>query len=536
MNDHPTILAVDDDAQVLALLKRVLPPDGYVVQTAASGEQALAAAAARPPDLILLDIHLPGLDGLEVCQRLKANPATRHIPVILLSASSGAQERVTGLQAGAVDYLTKPFRREELLARVKVHLDLSRASLALAAQAAALREANAQLQTEVARRERTEESLRASLAQAERSRAALLGVMEDQQRTEAALRLTEAEFRVLAEAVPQIVWACRPDGGNIYYNQQWVDYTGMTLAESYGAGWNKPFHPDDQQRAWDAWQRTTEHGEPYALECRLRRADGVYHWWLIRGTPLRAADGQVLKWFGTCTDIEDLKKNEAATLASLREKEALLREIHHRVKNNLQIMSSLLRLQARQIEHPDARAALVDMQSRIRSMALIHEHLYRSQNLAAVDLAAYLKSLCIQLCRALVATTGAIQPELDLAPVRLEIDQAIPCGLLVNELIANCLKHGFPEGRTGKIWVTLQPVAGGPQLCLRVADNGVGLPPDFEARRSKSLGLQLVSDLTKQIGGTLAVQPAPDGSGVVCELIFTPRGIPNAPPQPGAAA
>jgi PAS domain S-box-containing protein len=129
---------------------------------------------------------------------------------------------------------------------------------------------------------------------------------------DAALQASEREFRSLAESMPQIVWITRPDGWNIYFNQQWVDYTGLTLEESYGHGWNKPFHPDDQQRAWEAWQNATQHSTDYSIECRLRRADGTYRWWLIRGVPQRDASGQILKWFGTCTDIEDIKRAEAA--------------------------------------------------------------------------------------------------------------------------------------------------------------------------------------------------------------------------------
>ena len=132
-----------------------------------------------------------------------------------------------------------------------------------------------------------------------------------QERT-AELRTSEQEFRSLAESMPQIVWATRPDGWNLYFNHQWVDYTGMTMEESYGHGWNTPFHPDDKQRAWEAWQRATKHNEPYSLECRLRRADGVYRWWLVRGSPMLGPNGEILKWFGTCTDIEELKHSEAA--------------------------------------------------------------------------------------------------------------------------------------------------------------------------------------------------------------------------------
>ncbi len=125
-----------------------------------------------------------------------------------------------------------------------------------------------------------------------------------------------SEFSLLAESIPQIVWMTRPDGSNFYFNQQWVDYTGLTLEESSGAGWNKPFHPDDQQRAWDAWEEATKGRGTYSLECRLRRADGVYKWWLIRGNPVLDAQGTVLNWIGTCTDIEHIKSSEAALRTS----------------------------------------------------------------------------------------------------------------------------------------------------------------------------------------------------------------------------
>jgi PAS domain S-box-containing protein len=148
----------------------------------------------------------------------------------------------------------------------------------------------------------------------------------ERKRAEESLRASEQEFRSLAEAMPQIVWVTRPDGANIYFNQPWVDYTGLTLEESSGQGWNRPFHPDDKQRAWDAWQQATAAGGTYALECRLRRADGTYRWWLIRGVPLRDASGTILKWFGTCTDIEDIKQGEEALRQSRQAALDLMRD------------------------------------------------------------------------------------------------------------------------------------------------------------------------------------------------------------------
>jgi PAS domain S-box-containing protein len=148
----------------------------------------------------------------------------------------------------------------------------------------------------------------------------LMRVMRQRKRAEEALKESEQEFRTLAEAMPQIVWVTRMDGWNIYFSRQWMDYTGMTLEESSGHGWNKPFHPDDQQRAWDAWQNATTNLATYSLECRLRRADGVYRWWLIRGVPVQDSKGTILKWFGTCTDIEEFKQAEI----TLRKSNSLL--------------------------------------------------------------------------------------------------------------------------------------------------------------------------------------------------------------------
>ncbi|MDA3873165.1 MAG: PAS domain-containing protein [Kiritimatiellae bacterium] len=144
----------------------------------------------------------------------------------------------------------------------------------------------------------------------------------EQRRVERAPRESEEEFRSLAEAMPQIVWVTRPDGWCTYINQQWVEYTGLTLEESLGLGWNAPFHPDDQQRVWDVWQYAIQNSGTYTLECRLRRFDGGYRWWLIRGVPLLNKHGEILKWFGTCTDIEEFKQ---ATLA-LEESEKVLME------------------------------------------------------------------------------------------------------------------------------------------------------------------------------------------------------------------
>ena len=140
---------------------------------------------------------------------------------------------------------------------------------------------------------------------------------------EKSLIIEDIKFSDFANSLPQIVWATDTSGKNIYFNDAWMDYTGMTLAESLGDGWNKPFHPDDQQRSWEAWKNATKNLAEYSLECRLKKSDGTYHWWLIRGVPVIDHFGKITRWFGTCTDIDQIKKtmddlaSEKATLQGI---------------------------------------------------------------------------------------------------------------------------------------------------------------------------------------------------------------------------
>ena len=208
-------------------------------------------------------------------------------------------------------------------------------------------------------------------------------------------------------------------------------------------------------------------------------------------------------------DITERVRAEEQIQASLREKEVLLQEIHHRVNNNLQVISSLLTLQSSLIQDPQLFQVFQDSQHRVRSMALVHEKLYQSSDLARIDVAEYVQSLVDYLLVAYGDRVRAITPRIQSADVSLGIDAAVPCGLIINELVSNALKHAFslkedkpaaefrPEIRIG-----LSAGDEG-QLTLVVGDNGVGLPPDLDWQDSPSLGLQLVSILTRQLGGTI---------------------------------
>jgi two-component sensor histidine kinase len=201
--------------------------------------------------------------------------------------------------------------------------------------------------------------------------------------------------------------------------------------------------------------------------------------------------------------------------ASLQEKEVLLQEIHHRVKNNLQIISSLLSLQASRLEEPRALDALRDSQDRVRSMALVHEKLYQSPDLAQIDFADYAHALTRSLFSSYQARAPEIALRTQIDDIPLSIDRAMPCGLILSELVSNALKHAFPSGRTGEITVGLH--AQDDCVVLVVADDGVGLPADLDFSNPGSLGMKLVVTLVEQLGGSIEL----DGrAGTLVEVSF----------------
>jgi PAS domain S-box-containing protein len=221
---------------------------------------------------------------------------------------------------------------------------------------------------------------------------------------------------------------------------------------------------------------------------------------------------------GIIRDVSERHKAEARMRASLHEKEVLLREVHHRVKNNLQLISSLLHLQASLPENACARPILQDTLARIRSMSLLHEALYRSDSFAQVDFGRYMQSLIISL-RSTIPGADRVEFQLQFEGARLDLNLAVPCGLIVSELVTNSLKHAFEEGESGTIHVELAAL-GEEQFRLQVWDNGRGLPPGLQASAPQTLGLQLVNDLIRQIGGSLEMLPGP-GTGF--SILFSAR-------------
>jgi two-component sensor histidine kinase len=214
--------------------------------------------------------------------------------------------------------------------------------------------------------------------------------------------------------------------------------------------------------------------------------------------------GEVEGYVCVASNISRQKEAEEQLVASLHEKELLLKEVHHRVKNNLQVISSLLNLQAREIRDPEAARLFQDSRGRIRSMALIHEQLYRSEDLARIDFAAYVRDLVHHLERGLGQDAAPVRFRIDVQPLSLPLDLAICCGMIVNELASNAQKHAFPNNRAGEIRVGFSFQSG--LYHLTVADNGVGFQAEMADSATPSLGLKVVQALTRQIRGELDVQ------------------------------
>ena len=234
------------------------------------------------------------------------------------------------------------------------------------------------------------------------------------------------------------------------------------------------------------------------------------------GAPIHDAEGKVIGGVAVTVDVTGRKRAEERIQASLREKEVLLKEIHHRVKNNLQVISSLVDLQADVLGDAALRGVFADLRDRVRSMALVHERLYQSESLARVDFAEYARSLLSYLWRAHTGSQAGIRLKLNLQPVSLSVETAVPCGLILNELAANAIKHAFRGRSDGEVTVTLHASPEG-RVRLCVSDNGVGLPSGLDWRQSPSMGLGLVRMLAGQLNGTLE---AGLGGGTHFEIAF----------------
>ncbi|MFC7513562.1 EAL domain-containing protein [Herbaspirillum sp. GCM10030257] len=268
-NRFSRILIVDDEPKNIRMIQTMLAPEGYILQSATSGREALSIVAESPPDLILLDALMPEMNGFQVARQLKLNSETTSIPVVMVSALDDRQSGMLGLNAGAIDFLSKPVDRFELSMRIRNLLRLKEYSDIVSN--------NNRLLT--------------------------------QQVNDQKVLLTHAEqrFREFADSIPHILWTAKPDGSLDYLNQVYTDCTGVTLDDT-GDSWLAALHPDDVERCVAAWDESVSTGNVYDIEFRVIHVDsGEYHWYAVTAKPVMDAAGKIVKWYGIATNIHERK-------------------------------------------------------------------------------------------------------------------------------------------------------------------------------------------------------------------------------------
>jgi PAS domain S-box-containing protein len=311
---------------------------------------------------------------------------------------------------------------------------------------------------------------------------------------------SEDRFRIMADCSPVLLWMAGRDSKCYFFNDVWLKFTGRPMEREVGVGWAEGVHAEDFEFCMETYMAAFSRREPFRMEYRLRRHDGEYRWLLDTGVPRFAAD-QFAGYIGSCIDITELRQSRERVERSLREKEVLLREVHHRVKNNLQIVSSLIGIASERADTDQSTALFRECLNRIDSIALAHEVTCDTSDAGRVPFSEYARRMATNLVASFNGHGPPVSLRFATEEVFLPLDRAVPAGLLLNELVSNSLKHAFPGGRGGVIEVGLR--RDGREVSFWVRDDGVGLrePP----RPVSSAGLGIARALSGQLDGRMTI-------------------------------
>jgi len=340
----------------------------------------------------------------------------------------------------------------------------------------------------------------------------LLGIEDitERKKIEEALKLNQIRLANTMDLAHLANWELDLSTNMVIFNDRFYSMLGTTAenegsyqmsAEDYA---RKYVHPEDTQFVADGIKESLNAIESVfgtEVEHRIIRKDGKIRYINVHIRVIQPNKNQSAYVYGSVQDITNRKITEEKLKESIKEKEMLLKEIHHRVKNNLMIISSLLNLQSRYIKDEASKDIFKESQNRARSMALIHERLYQATDLKRIDFGDYIRTLSNELFRIYAGGFGLIELKINVEDIFLDINTAIPLGLIVNELITNSLTHAFPEGKRGKINVNFHPKDD--HYEFTVNDNGIGFPKDIDFQNTDSLGLQIINSLTDQIDGKI---------------------------------
>ncbi len=323
--------------------------------------------------------------------------------------------------------------------------------------------------------------------------------------SEEVLRESERRFRNLARLMPEIVFETDSEGMITFANENAYDVLGYSQMDiEAGVNALEFIAPEHRDRAKSNIGRVLAGEDIGVSEYDVLKSDGSRVPVLLRSSR-RVENGEPIGLCGVIVVISERKRMEDDLRQALSDKDRLISEIHHRIKNNLLIIQSLLRLQSGGIEDETSREYLLASEDRIRVISMIHERLYRSGDPRGLDAKEYIEAMAKQLYRVYKANPDVIRLEVDVPAERIDVDTAIPCGLIISELLTNSLKHAFPDGRKGAIYIALKQQPGGDSM-LSVRDTGVGLSDDLDMEQADTLGMKIVSTLTRQLRGSLDVE------------------------------
>ena len=332
----------------------------------------------------------------------------------------------------------------------------------------------------------------------------------ERKRAEEALRESEEKYRTILESIEEGYYEVDLTGNFTFFNDSLCRMLEYSKDELMGMNNREYMDEKSAKIVYQMFNKIYKTGIPAKeLDFQIVQKGGAKKYGEISISLIKDSRNKPIGFRGIVHDITErkraeivLKEREQQIKSSLKEKEVLLREIHHRVKNNMQIISSLLRLQSRQIKDEEILEIFNQSQNRIRSMALIHEELYKSRDLARIDFSDYIKRLMNHLFSAYEDGMGNIDLKIEIKDVYFDINRAIPCGLIIGEIVSNSLKHAFPDGRSGEISVKMHANEKD-KYALIIKDTGIGIPEKLDFNKTETLGMQLVTDLVKQLDGTI---------------------------------
>ena len=318
--------------------------------------------------------------------------------------------------------------------------------------------------------------------------------------------MPEIMFQELADNAPMMVWRAGTDKLCNWFNNLWLDFTGRTMEQEQGYGWAEGVHPEDLDACVATYTTVFDAREKFSMTYRLRRHDGVYCWLLDNGAPYYRA-GVFAGYYGTCVDVTEQREAHDLVVAALAERDAMLREVYHRVKNNLQQIDGLIAIENATLNDPEGKYALEALSGRVRAMGAVHERLMSSDSLTELPVKSFMSDLCRDIGRSHGIEPRCITLITEVDDSTIHIERAVIVGLIVNELVTNALKHAFPSGRPGV--VTVRYRQHGQQGTLEVADDGVGLAEGWdETETSRRIGMRLVRGFVDQLDGTVAYASA----------------------------